>query len=138
MGFIQIDPSLQIAEEISVYFSFLINSSNITFPKLSIPELITAKARPGLDSDATTATILSRFPECPIPNSPLSNGTPNAMEIFVKIIVEEIFNSIQSNMRIDLEVDSGIVVESNGANSGGPVISVGTSISPWTGTGVAS
>lgn len=138
MGFIAIDPSLNLAEEVAQFFNALIVSSSISFPIVTIPQILIAKSRMGLDSNVTTATILSRFPEAPIPNGPLDGSNPNSMEIFAKIIVEEIFLAIQNNMRVDVEIDPGMLVESTGASAAGPVAVTGVNASPWTGTGVAS
>ena len=138
MGFIQIDPELQVAEEIADYFATLISNNQITFPKMSIPELLTAKARNGLDSDATSASAISRFREIGIPSGSLSNGSPNVMEAYTKMIIEEVFDAIQAFSRVDVAVDEGIVIQATGANGGGPIEVLGASVAPWTATGVMS
>ena len=85
----------------------------------------------------SVSSIISRFNEIGIPSGPLVGGATNVMEAFVKVLCEEIVDAIQNDMRVDIAVDSGMVVNSLGANSGGPVSSVGASVSPHTGTGVA-
>jgi hypothetical protein len=53
-------------------------------------------------------------------------------------MTEEIVDSIQSDMRIDIAVDSGMIVQSNGGNAGGPVASVGSNPLPQGGNAVAT
>lgn len=134
---IAIDEDLQVSEEISDFFLFLLNEDRIQVPKLSIKQILLAKARPGLSAEILSASITSRFPEAKIPNGPLIGGTPNAMEILIKIICEEIVDAIQGDMRIDVVTDAGASVTATGGNSGGPVQSVGATVAPHTGIGVA-
>jgi len=138
MPCIKIDKSLQKSEEVANLFSSLMKSERFKFPKLSILQILLGKARPGLNSDVTSSSVISRFSEIGIPTGPLENGNPNVMEQFAKIIVEEIFDSIQDEMRTDVAVDQGMLVASVGANAGGPVASTGTNPAPHTATGISS
>ncbi len=137
MGFIPIDPKLQKSDAIANYFSALIQDERNVVPKLNIPQILMAKVRPGLDASATHSVVISRFKEAGIPTGPLSEGIPNSMEEFARIIIEEVFESIQNEMRIDAVVDQGMQVVSAGANAGGPVLSNGVNTAPHTGIGVA-
>ena len=103
----------------------------------SLPKILTAKVRPGLDSGILANAIISRFHEIGIPNGALENGSPNVMEAFVKIMSEEFVDAIQTDMRVDTAVDSGMVVTSAGANAAGPVATTGANPAPWSATGVA-
>ena len=47
-------------------------------------------------------------------------------------------SAIQDDMRVDIAVDTGITVQASGANAGGPVVAIGSSIAPHTGVGVAN
>jgi len=136
MGFIPIDSKLQKSEAIADFFTAIIQDERNVLPKLSVPDILLAKLRPGLDASATHSVIVSRFKEAGIPTGPLSEGVPNAMEELVKIIVEEIFDSIQNEMRVDTVVDSGMQIISAGANAGGPIITNGSNAMPHTGIGV--
>ena len=124
---------LQFAE----FFSTIITSNKNFVQKLTVPQLLTCKSRSGLDAETIKTNIISRFQEIGIPTGPLENGKPNVMEALVGIIIEEFVDSIQDDMRVDIAVDSGIKVQSNGANVAGPVASFGTSILPSTAIGVA-
>ncbi len=137
MGFISIDPKLQKSDAIADYFSALIQDERNVVPKLNIPQILMAKIRPGLDASATHSVVVSRFKEAGIPTGPLQEGVPNAMEEFARIIIEEVFDSIQNEMRIDAAVDQGMQIISTGANAGGPVLSNGTNPFPHTSVGIA-
>ena len=134
---IEIDSNLNIAEEIATFFLFLLNEDRISLPKLSIRQILAAKARPGLSSEVLSATIISRFPEIGIPTGPLAGGATNVMENFVKVLCEEMIDSIQNDMRVDIALDAGATVNAVGGNAGGPVSVVGSTVAPHSGVGVA-
>jgi len=138
MACIKIDKKLQKSQEIADFFSFLLSEHRLRIPRLNLKKILLGKARPGLDSEVTATSIISRFTEIGIPTGPLENGKPNVMEAFTRIMVEEIYDSLQSEMRVDVAVDSGMIVTSAGANSGGPVTSTGANPTPHTATGIAS
>lgn len=138
MGCVKIDNKLNKSEEMANFFLFLLNENRITMPKLSLFQILLAKTRPGLDSDVTTSNITSRFEEIGIPTGPLDSGQPNVVEQLVQVIVEEIFDSVQSDMRIDAAVEQGLMVVSSGANAAGPVASTGANPMPGSSTAVAS
>ncbi len=137
MALIPIDDDNNKSEEIADFLLFLLNEDRIPVPKLSLPQLLLAKARPGLSAEQMASRIISRFPEAGIPNGPLSDGFPNSMEQFVKFFCEEIVDALQNDMRVDIAVDPGIIGQGMGANAGGPVITTNTTLKPHTGIGVA-
>lgn len=136
MGFIKIDSKLQKSEAIADFFSALIMDERVKLPKLGITEILMAKARPGLNASAISSSVIGRFKEAGIPTGALSEGVPNAMEEYTKIIMEELVDAIQNEMRIDTVVDVGMQVISTGGNAGGPILTNGSNISPHTGIGV--
>ena len=137
MAAIAIDEDLNISEEISDFLLYLLNEDRIQLPKLSIPQILLAKGRPGLSSEILSSSIISRFPEAGIPTGPLVGGATNVMESFVKIFCEEVVDAIQSDMRVDVVTDAGATVSASGGNGGGPVVCVGATVAPHTGIGVA-
>lgn len=137
MTTVPIDESLNISEEIASFFLFLLNEDRAQIPKLSIPQLLLAKGRPGLSSEILSSSIISRFPEAGIPTGPLVGGATNVMENLVKIMMEEVVDAIQTDMRVDVVTDAGATVSASGGNSGGPVICVGATVANHTGIGVA-
>lgn len=126
------------SEEVADFLLFLLRENRIEFPKLSLFQILLAKTRPGMSSELISSSIISRFEEAGIPKGPLVGGAPNVMENYTKIIAEEFVSAIQEDMRVDVAVDTGITVQASGGNAGGPVVAVGASIAPHTGTGVAS
>lgn len=138
MAVIGVSSELQKSEAIADFLLFLLKEDRIKAPIPSIREILLAKTRPGLSAEILTASITSRFEEAGIPRGPLAGGTPNVMENFTKIIVEEFVSAIQTDMRIDIATDPGAVVQATGANSGGPVVSVGAVTAPHSATGIAS
>lgn len=138
MACIKIDDKLQKSQDLADFFSFLLLENRLKIPRLNVFKILLAKSRPGLDSEVTSNSIISRFSEIGIPTGPLENGKPNVMEALVRIITEEHFDSIQSEMRIDTAVDQGMIVTSAGGNAGGPVASTGSNPEPHTATGIAS
>ncbi len=125
------------SEEVADFMLFLLNEDRIPIPKLSLPQILLAKARPGLNSEQISSSIISRFAEAGLPTGPLKEGSPNAMEQFVRIVCEEIVDAIQNDMRVDVAVDIGMVGQGFGANAGGPVVTTNTTLKPHPGTGVA-
>lgn len=138
MAVIGIDPDLQLSEETADFMLFLLKEDRTNVPKPTIQQILLAKTRPGLNAEILTASITSRFEEAGIPSGPLIGGTPNVMENFVKIMMEEIVTAIQTDMRVDIATDPGATVTASGANSGGPVLAVGATTAPHSATGIAS
>lgn len=134
---IPIDPDLNKSEEVADFMLFMLKEDRVPIPNLGIIQILASKIRPGLSAEILTSSITSRFGEIGIPTGPLEGGTTNVMEEFVKIICEEIVDALQNDMRIDVAVDQGMLVQAAGANGGGPLTAIGSSISPHTGTGVA-
>jgi hypothetical protein len=60
------------------------------------------------------------------------------MENFVKVFCEEIIDSIQNDMRVDVALDPGAVLTAAGGNAGGPITVIGATTAPHSATGVAS
>lgn len=135
---IPVDSNLNISEEIASFFLFLLNEDREVAPKLSLKQILAAKARPGLSSEILSASIISRFPEIGIPTGPLVGGSPNVMENFVKVLCEEIIDAVQNDMRVDIALDPGATVTAAGGNAGGPVTVVGATTAPHSGVGIAN
>jgi len=138
MGCIKPNKKLQKSEALANFVLFLFEFDRVRIPKLSLFEILLSDARPGLDSDSISSNIISRFQKAGIPSGPLPGGGTNVMEEYTKIMTEEIVDSIQSDMRIDIAVNSGMIVQSNGGNAGGPVASVGSNPLPQGGNAVAT
>ena len=138
MGCIKIDEKLQKSEEMANFFLFLLTDDRIKLPRLSLFQILLGKFRLGLDSGIIASSVVSRFDEAGIPSGPLEGGQPNVMEAYTQIVVEEIIEAIQTDMRVDVAVDQGMTVMAAGANAGGPVTTVGANPVPHSATGIAS
>ena len=137
MAVIGVSGDLNKSEEVADLMLFMLKENRLEVPKLGIVQILAAKVRPGLSAEVLTASITSRFDEIGIPTGPLEGGTTNVMEAYTQAVSEAIVDALQNDMRVDIAVDSGVIIQANGANSGGPVASFGSSIAPHTGTGVA-
>ena len=138
MAVIGIAPELQVSEEIAEFLLFLLKEDRVPAPTPSLPEILLAKTRPGLNAQILTSSVTSRFEEIGIPSGPLAGGATNVMENYTKVMMEEIVSAIQTDMRVDIATDAGAVVTATGANAGGPVTAVGATTAPHTATGIAS
>ncbi len=132
-----IDDDNMRSEELADFLLFMLNEDRIPIPPLTLAQILSAKTRPGLSADQTHARVVSRFPEAGIPVGPLNNGSANVMELFSKVMIEEIFDAIQNDMRVDVAVDPGILGQGVGSNAGGPIVTTNTTLKPHTATGVA-
>lgn len=137
MAFIDIDPSLNISEEIADLLLTFIEDSVEFSQGLSVYQILAEKMRPGLNAEILSNSIISRFKTIGLPSGPLVNGAPNVMEQLVVIICEELIDSIQNQMRIDIGIFPGGTVNANGANAGGPVAAIGTTVNAQEGVGIA-
>jgi hypothetical protein len=134
---IQVDQELNMSEEIATFMLFLLHENRFQLSRLSIKQILLAKTRAGLNAEILTASVVARFPEIGIPTGPLIGGTPNVMEKYTNVLLEEIVDAIQGDMRIDVVTDPGATVIANGGNAGGPVVAVGATTTPHTGIGIA-
>jgi len=138
MALIKIDESLNTAEELSELFLTFINDSFDFVRGLTPYEILAQKSlRMGLSADHLATNIMARFKEAGIPSGPLVNGAVNVMEAFTVILAEEIVDAIQNQMRVDVAIFPGGMIQASGANAGGPVVSVGATINAQTGVGIA-
>lgn len=138
MALIPIDESLNISEELAELFSAFITDSFSSVRNLTPFEIIAEKQlRSGLNADNLATNIMKRFKDIGIPSGPLVNGAPNVMEAFTVVLAEEIVDAIQNQMRVDVAINPGGTIQAAGANAGGPVASIGSTVNIQTGTGIA-
>jgi len=138
MAFIDIDPNLNVADETADLLLTFINDTSEINRSLTVYEILAQKTRPGLSPEVLANSILSRFKEIGLPSGPLVNGAQNVMEAFVIVLCEEIVDAIQNDMRVDIGIFPGGTVNANGANAGGPVVSIGTTVNAQEGVGIAN
>jgi hypothetical protein len=138
MALIPISEDLNKSEELAeLLMTFVTDSFEYTRSLTSYEILAQKQLRNGLNADNLATNITKRFKEIGLPTGPLVNGAPNTMEAFVTVLSEEIVDAIQNQMRVDLAIFPGGTIQANGANAGGPVVSLGATINVQTGVGVA-
>ena len=60
------------------------------------------------------------------------------MEEYTKVVMDELVDALQSDMRVDVAIDAGMTVLGSGANAGGPVVTTGSNPTPHSGSGLAT
>lgn len=108
-------------------------------PPAEIPSILLlsgAKLRPGLSPIMIASKIISRQSEAGAPVGTLPSGGKNISELMESIRVEEIINALLNDARIDVAIMPGIALEAQGANAGGPVVSIGQTIGIGSGKGI--
>ena len=105
---------------------------------LPIPLLaIGAQARPGLSAIALTSAIISRLPEAGIETGVNPDGSPNMVNMFVRIMCEEFVKEIKDNAKVSVGLMPGTVISTGtGASAAGPVTVVSTSTTFTGGEGI--
>lgn len=100
--------------------------------------IITGTAmRSGFSSRRVVANIIARKPEAGAPVGNLPDGQPSVDEAMLVIMIEEIKKELLTNCLVEIAIaPTGVSITSNGANSGGPVVSQGINLLPIKGTGI--
>ena len=98
--------------------------------------LIGAQNRSGMSGIRLGARILERYQQAGGFIDPMPSGAPNLDAISKQIIAEEVLNEIISNMIITVVISPGITISAAGANAGGPVASIGATVSMGSGYGI--
>lgn len=110
------------------------NSSSASIPTPLI--LVGAQKRTGLSPTKIASRIIQRKPEAGVPVGALPSGAVSPDEIMERIRIEEIFRAIQEDAKITVAIPPGTTLTAAGANAGGPVSVVGSTITLTTGYGV--
>lgn len=107
-------------------------------PPPTIPPyfLLGAKLRKGLSPKLIASNIINRQKEAGAPVGVLPSGEKNISEAMEMIRVEEIINALLNEARIDVAINPGIPLTGSGANAGGPVAVVGSTIGIGSGNGI--
>lgn len=102
------------------------NAGTPTVPPQLI--LLGGARKPGLSPSKIARNIISRKSEAGLPIGALPSGQISSDEIMETIRVEEIIKAIQDDAIITVVIPPGIPLQSTGANSGGPVSSIGSTV----------
>lgn len=99
------------------------NAIQTPIPK---PLILASKSRPGLSPKLMASRVIQRQAEAGLNVGPLGTGEINPAEIMERIRMEEIVNSISTEMKIDLAITPGGKSVVTGA--AGPIPVVGNAI----------
>jgi hypothetical protein len=107
---------------------------------MEVPSILLSSgviARPGISPIMVASRIISRQEEAGAPFGPLKDGSRNVAEAMERIRVEEIVKALQEDSQIQIVIPpGGIMVQTNGANAGGPVVSLGSNTNYVSGMGI--
>jgi hypothetical protein len=98
--------------------------------------MLGAKIRPGISTSSVVSNVIARQSEAGLPIGDVFADGPNTNELMVKIIVEEIVNTLLNECVVNVVIDPGIGVITNGANGGGPMVSLGYTTTYGIGNGI--
>jgi hypothetical protein len=100
-------------------------------PSPSIPATacVLSTSRSGLSALKTTFAILARKKELGLPVGEYEDGSMNQNDLLINAIVTEIFKAIQEDAKITVGIEPGQTIQGTGANAGGPIAVVGTTLS---------
>ena len=113
-------------------------NKRISSPSPIPPALILAGGlqRPGMSAMSIASKIISRQGEAGVVGGPLPDGSQNVAEAMEVIRIEEILNAIKNEAKIEVVINPGITVMTQGSNSGGPLVGIGTTTGIGTGTAI--
>lgn len=77
---------------------------------VSLPAILSrciAIKRSGLSSKRLTSNIIAKLPSAGIPNGVNTDGSPNIINMMVRVISEGVVDEIKNNLRIEGVMDSG-------------------------------
>ena len=101
-------------------------------PANTLPALLlfcTAMKRPGLSASKIAANAISNHTALGIPTDENPDGSPNVINQYTYNIVKSVVDAIKDDGVVQVAIPAGtLMIQVNGANAGGPVVSVGTNI----------
>lgn len=101
-------------------------------PAETLPALLlvcTAMKRPGLSASKIAADIISNNDALGIPTDVNPDGSPNIINEYTYNIVKCVVNAIKQDGVVQVAIPAGtLMIETNGANAGGPLVGIGTNI----------
>lgn len=123
-------------ENIANGLGAIIGSNLAKTTAIPSPLLATAPLKNGLSARRVIKNIIPRLEQLGIPIGAQADGSDNIYLKVLLVLVEEIYNDIVGNAKLQINVPPGIALSASGANSGGVVISAGVTTSPIEGSGI--
>lgn len=91
--------------------------------------LCTAIKRSGMSASRTASSAIAGNASLGIKTSENPDGSPNMVNEFTYNIVNSVIDALKTDAVIHVAIPAGsLSIQSNGANAGGPVVSIGTNI----------
>lgn len=99
--------------------------------------MLGGKLRPGISTLSVVSNVISRQAEAGLPVGDVFADAPNSNEAMVKIIVQEVINTLLNECVVNVVIDPGVAVVTTGVgNLGAPVISMGYTTTMGIGNGI--
>ena len=121
----------QITSSINSFFSAINAKITKVVPMPAILLLCAAMSRQGLSPLRSLSNVCKALEELGIPMGANPDGSPNFIIIVLNEVFKEVYRSLTEEAVIQGCIEPGAMqVMSNGANGGGPMVSIGTNILP--------
>ena len=127
-------------EQICNAIQNLFKNVRTPFPQISRTLLVSSiPQRPGLSNYQSIANVTKELSKMGIPTGPMPDGSPNLTVAFAAALTEETFRAIKHDMSIQVGSTPGTMeIMAQGANAGGPIVVMGTNLTPGTSFGLAT
>ena len=121
----------QITSSINSFFSAINAKITKVVPMPAILLLCAAMSRQGLSPLRSLSNVCKALEELGIPMGANPDGSPNLIISIIYEIFNEAYRALTEEAVIQGCIEPGAMqVMSNGANGGGPMVSIGTNILP--------
>ena len=121
----------QITSSINSFFSAINAKITKVVPMPAILLLCAAMSRQGLSPLRSLSNVCKALEELGIPMGANPDGSPNFIIIVLNEVFKEVYRALTEEAVIQGSIEPGAMqVMSNGANGGGPMVSIGTNILP--------
>ena len=121
----------QITSSINSFFSTINAKITKVVPMPAILLLCAAMSRQGLSPLRSLSNVCKALEELGIPMGANPDGSPNLIISILNEVFKEAYRAFTEDAVIQGGIEPGAMqVMSNGANGGGPMVSIGTNILP--------
>ena len=121
----------QITSSINSFFSAINAKITKVVPMPAILLLCAAMSRQGLSPLRSLSNVCKALEELGIPMGANPDGSPNLIISVLNEVFKEAYRAFTEDAVIQGGIEPGAMqVMSNGANGGGPMVSIGTNILP--------
>ena len=121
----------QITSSINSFFSAINAKITKVVPMPAILLLCAAMSRQGLSPLRSLSNVCKALEELGIPMGAKPDGSPNLIISILNEVFKEAYRAFTEEAVIQGGIEPGAMqVMSNGANGGGPMVSIGTNILP--------